>query len=722
MKYVVSIMLLLFCIQLSADIMDGLVLNYPFNGNANDESGNNHHGTINGPTPTFDRFGNDDSAYFFDGEDNTDIDCGNSLAEIFESDTFSISIWMNRLSGYGCIITSGGPGFLNFYLRNEVLHMDNDGNLQYPELSTDRWHHLCLVMDDGEVTIYTNTLEAASQESMTCGDHNDGVLLIGNSYGGSYPFYGRIDDVRIYDRALSESEIGDLYHENGWVSTPQNVVMFLNGEQFQMSWDPVPGAAYYNIYSGNDPYGLLDQIVYADTFNTYSIPQSFDSRFFQATTQALQDVIINFVDPEPGDFSYYWDGSTYVLHYNGPVLPATYDIEVTTPNPNMQSASFYLLTHYYDDDGDCCNGGNDCFLLGTATTPGNTFHCNADFTQLGFDCDSYFCLRVDLSDNSENIYRKTIQTAVDNMLPGQIDLSAYPHTTDSSRIVLHWIEPGDNGFDGWQELTSRDIRVSTSPILTLFDFNQAGAACGDYWQHRIGSPGQSLSCTIYGVNYTYFPQGLTDLVYYFAIKATDEAGNYSLSNCASSILPYHDLVLHDSLTCINLKDSLDANYEYHTNYLYDTLQFCGWVTNNGNLDENWTIELMKSLNTVNSCNFNVMPDSIMSIALNWVADCTARPLFQVYFQYYINPLVYFTDWYSIAKIMSISEWAEIEWYDDDQYPAPEEPAGELFYVGVFVTNTNDVWLDYYDFPVHIDINTDFSVESFGYYGGDFSYI
>jgi hypothetical protein len=50
------------------DLKDGLVAHYPFNGNANDESGNGNNGTVNGATLTTDRFGNMNKAYSFDGK------------------------------------------------------------------------------------------------------------------------------------------------------------------------------------------------------------------------------------------------------------------------------------------------------------------------------------------------------------------------------------------------------------------------------------------------------------------------------------------------------------------------------------------------------------------------------------------------------------------------------------------------------------------------------
>ena len=52
------------------NLEDGLVAYYPFNGNANDESGNQLHGTVDGATLTIDRFGNIDNAYNFDGDND----------------------------------------------------------------------------------------------------------------------------------------------------------------------------------------------------------------------------------------------------------------------------------------------------------------------------------------------------------------------------------------------------------------------------------------------------------------------------------------------------------------------------------------------------------------------------------------------------------------------------------------------------------------------------
>lgn len=51
----------------------GLVAYYPFNGNANDLSGNSYNGTVDGATLTLDRFGNANNAYYFDGNSKINI-------------------------------------------------------------------------------------------------------------------------------------------------------------------------------------------------------------------------------------------------------------------------------------------------------------------------------------------------------------------------------------------------------------------------------------------------------------------------------------------------------------------------------------------------------------------------------------------------------------------------------------------------------------------------
>src|SRR6266404_7716082 len=80
-----------------AFLTNGLVAFYPFNGNANDESGHINHGTVNGAILATDRFGFANRAYYFAGDgsyisvqDSTSLDMTNAI---------TVSAWINYQPG-----------------------------------------------------------------------------------------------------------------------------------------------------------------------------------------------------------------------------------------------------------------------------------------------------------------------------------------------------------------------------------------------------------------------------------------------------------------------------------------------------------------------------------------------------------------------------------------------------------------------------------------------
>jgi hypothetical protein len=96
-----------FC-QTVAD--SGLVASYPFNGNADDESGNGNHGTVLGTVLTTDRFGNENSAYEFDGSSTyITIPTSESLESL--TTKFSQIAWINIYS-WSLVGAEFGPVFM----------------------------------------------------------------------------------------------------------------------------------------------------------------------------------------------------------------------------------------------------------------------------------------------------------------------------------------------------------------------------------------------------------------------------------------------------------------------------------------------------------------------------------------------------------------------------------------------------------------------------------
>ena len=134
---------------------DGLVAWYPFNGNANDESGNGNSGTVNGATLTTDKDGNENSAYIFDGVDDY-IDLGDY---IFNSPSqFSISLWvkLNELQKFSYIFSQATNGEIQVSTNDGTVgswnKLTNGGSVSIFSSVTDTetWHHLAVVFDEDQ--------------------------------------------------------------------------------------------------------------------------------------------------------------------------------------------------------------------------------------------------------------------------------------------------------------------------------------------------------------------------------------------------------------------------------------------------------------------------------------------------------------------------------------------------------------------------------------------
>ena len=70
---------------------------------------------------------------------------------------------------------------------------------------------------------------------------------------GQYFFSGIIDDIRIYDRALSETEIQELYHQGDWMLKPENLTISTANDIININWNSVIGATSYKVLSFDDP-------------------------------------------------------------------------------------------------------------------------------------------------------------------------------------------------------------------------------------------------------------------------------------------------------------------------------------------------------------------------------------------------------------------------------------------------------------------------------------
>ncbi len=214
-------------------LTNGLVAYYPFNGNANDASGNGCNGITNNTTFTSDRFGYSNSSCYFDGASSYIVVTNTS--QLSPTEDFSVSVWVNpmNLQSLPMAVISKSQAYndsdsswfifyepADFGLPKTIQFQANPNfGIDSPTIlppSAGQWHQL----------VYTY-----ARASSSCASYLDGVLVdvrlesyitinpnreltIGcqEVLGGlDYFFNGSIDDIRIYKRALANTEVQQLY-------------------------------------------------------------------------------------------------------------------------------------------------------------------------------------------------------------------------------------------------------------------------------------------------------------------------------------------------------------------------------------------------------------------------------------------------------------------------------------------------------------------------------
>ena len=215
----------------------GLVAWYPFNGNANDESGNENHGTVFGATLTTDKFSNSDRAYNFDGSSNYITAPYSSSLGVQNQITVAAWIYMDgggcnpRILEINSVFSScGGYSFGTNGTSNEnrTFHTANLGDCinevgptASPELHALSWQHVAYTVDGltGKGNLYFNgeMVYAYAGTTFSSINYNNNPLTIGNINPGRCDWWGgKIDDVAIFDRVLTSSEILKIYLAEGF--------------------------------------------------------------------------------------------------------------------------------------------------------------------------------------------------------------------------------------------------------------------------------------------------------------------------------------------------------------------------------------------------------------------------------------------------------------------------------------------------------------------------
>jgi hypothetical protein len=198
---------------------DGLVSYYVFQGDANDNVGSNH--GIENNVEYFENIPmSPNKVLMLNG-----VDSYVDLENPFDFEVMTISLWFNALdfeSIFDLIYTSDNPdlqyGLLSIAVRNDEgvdnLYFNFSGNNVTVAVNKNTWYHVTVIKDKKDFKYYLNAelIEAGSTENYITSDDGPQTAVVGckRTYENGY-FYGFIDNLRIYNKVLSEKEIKKIF-------------------------------------------------------------------------------------------------------------------------------------------------------------------------------------------------------------------------------------------------------------------------------------------------------------------------------------------------------------------------------------------------------------------------------------------------------------------------------------------------------------------------------
>ena len=264
---------------------NGLVAYYPFNGNANDESGNGYHGTVNGATLTTDRNNNADNAYVFD---NSNIEIPHQFYSNGWND-YTINLWfltsdktvssqaiLNTIPHDGEGLNFNHPHHINVFshYKSSDLNIDNwdiwSGNEFSINVENNIWYMISIVKHNDEYNYYINNqLISSSINALSAQNQLTGLTIgsITQENNNQENLLGKLDDIGIWNKALSQEEMQNLYASstgdillNGTVSAENNQIKNVADPTEAQDAVTLNYLENSNFYTQNQVDNLLDDL------------------------------------------------------------------------------------------------------------------------------------------------------------------------------------------------------------------------------------------------------------------------------------------------------------------------------------------------------------------------------------------------------------------------------------------------------------------------------
>lgn len=329
--YACAVLALSFFFDLNANAQisnAGLIAHWMFNGNAGDSSGNGNHGTANNITYTTGISGQPNTAAVFNGASYITVPynsilnvdsysiCAKIWIDSFYTGTCQENMILERGPQYGtgnygmwfgdtvsdCSPTSADTGAYTFVTElgpnNPSIPFNSWG--YRPTVRTGRWYSVIGTWNGDTTKLYLNgghTVSVVPNSITAIGSSSDGITIgSGYNYGSApnssfpYPFIGKMDDLRIYNRVLTDAEI------RAYTGSPVTVEKTAGKSILQVY--PNPSSGTFRVSANMDSPGdailevfdIVGKIVYAETVPVYNntINKQVDLENINAGTYLLR--------------------------------------------------------------------------------------------------------------------------------------------------------------------------------------------------------------------------------------------------------------------------------------------------------------------------------------------------------------------------------------------------------------------------------------------------
>lgn len=265
---------------------------YSFDGDANDDATSGNDLTVmNGAALTTDRNMTPNSAYDFNGTNQYLVNSSPSFS-FGQASTFTVSCWMYRSSlGYGVAMmngTSSGTNFVWLFQTGSTGVLSFGTNKQgsawfwaQDTYAATQWEHLVGTYDNGAMTFYKNGVQVITATNSHTGTGQAVMpLFVGKGVSGAF-FTGKVDDIGIWDRVLTPTEVLALYNGCGNIISAQpNNINTNNGSTAKFSvnsaissatyqWQNFNGTTYQDLSNGGQYSGSTsDTLVVSNVSST----------------------------------------------------------------------------------------------------------------------------------------------------------------------------------------------------------------------------------------------------------------------------------------------------------------------------------------------------------------------------------------------------------------------------------------------------------------------